>query len=58
MSFQITCEKAYFDAYKRIFCNVTNTPCGHVFLCQLNGKWKQTEKAANCPLKEGDKDGK
>lgn len=58
MSYQITCRKAYFDEYKRIFCNVTHTPCAHVFLCRLNGKWKQTEKAASCPLKEGEKDGK
>ena len=52
MSYQITCEKAYFDEFRRIFCGATDSPCAHVFLCQLNGKWKQTEKVKNCPLRK------
>lgn len=51
----LACNKAKYDKKKRIICNVTGTPCGHVFMCQLSMKWKQTEQAAKCPLRR-DKD--
>lgn len=47
------CEKAKYDDKRRIICNVTKTPCGHVFYCQLSMKWKQTDAAARCPLRRG-----
>lgn len=47
----LQCPLAYYDEQRRIFCDVTHTPCGHVFLCQLSMKWKQTDKAADCPLR-------
>lgn len=46
------CNLARYDQKKRIICSVTKAPCGHVFLCQLSMKWKQTDKAATCPLRK------
>lgn len=51
MSYSIRCDKAYLDSKRRIFCKVTETPCGHVFLCRLSMKWKQTNEADSCPLR-------
>lgn len=45
------CDKAKYDKQKRIMCNVTKAPCGHVFLCRISMKWKQTDEAARCPLR-------
>lgn len=47
----LVCDKGKFDKKKRIICSVTGTPCGHVFFCHLSMKWKQTDKAARCPLR-------
>ena len=57
MSYQIICPLAYFDEARRIFCNVTNTPCAHVFLCRLDCKWKQTDKAKDCPKRKENRNG-
>ena len=35
---------------KKIYCDVTGSLCGHVHLCQLSMKWKQTNAAEKCPL--------
>ena len=47
----LSCEHADFDARKRIYCKKTGDLCGHVFFCQLSGRWKQTGQAAECPVR-------
>ena len=44
----LICEKAFMKG-KNIMCNVSGNRCAHVKLCQLTGKFRQTESAAQCP---------
>lgn len=47
----LICDKGYFDG-KKILCRKTRDRCGHVKRCELTMKWRQTEQAAKCPLRE------
>ena len=36
----------------RVYCKKDDALCVHVYMCQLNCKWRQTEQAAGCPKAE------
>lgn len=50
----LPCPQAQRDE-KRIKCAATNDLCGHVFYCELSGKWKLTEAALKCPVQKRSK---
>lgn len=41
---------------KKIYCDKTGGPCGHVWFCELSCKYKQTAQAKNCPLGKDEKE--
>lgn len=44
----LICEKAFMNG-KNIMCRISGNRCAHVKLCQLTGKFRQTESAKDCP---------
>lgn len=48
----LACPYAKYDQKKRVECTKLKNLCGFVFFCQLSMKWKQTDKALICPLRE------
>lgn len=49
----LICEKAFMRG-RHIMCRVSGNRCAHVKLCQLTGKFRQTDSAAKCPGREAD----
>ena len=46
----IICEKAFQkERGGKIYCTIDGGPCAHLYLCQLDGRFKQTRGAENCP---------
>lgn len=47
----LICDKGFIQD-KKIYCRQTGGLCGHVKMCQLNGKWHQTPMAERCTLRK------
>lgn len=48
MDFMI-CKYGYRkEKDKRVWCKKDNNLCAHVYMCQLNCRWQQTNQAADC----------